>query len=279
MNKRFHFDGDFFYRISRVQNQLSSLLGITIVPSARNSFIEERLLRDVNHIKNLHDQGRHAGRDYHINRLAIFAKHLSEVRSADKELFNAFKSELRSASAEDYFGLRLEVDTAASLYRKGLSFTHPDPPDFRVQTQYGTVGIECKSGHLAGGDRTIEEKFKDLIIEKSGKPYYNESNILFVDLTNIFYNTMLRVQDDSLEFDIDQLRTWSEEAIENFALEIGGILLFTYQTDDGSDDDGIWHDYVRIDNSDREARVTNFLDEHYPFEKTTKNSPWYPSQP
>ncbi|AOV95332.1 hypothetical protein AQV86_05440 [Nanohaloarchaea archaeon SG9] len=246
-------------RFGSVQSELAELLDTEFLPGENDQITD--YMRDVaEETIRLHNAGEYERRDYNLLRLKMFAKHLSEVKSTREELFDEFREELKKEDYDNYFGTRFEIDVAASLIRKDIDFEHPDPPDFDVQDK--NVDIECQSSHFSGGDRTIEEKIKQTIGSKSGKDYYNQSNALFVDMTNIYFSSADRDEDISRE----KVKKWVRENFEVFDRKIGSLVLFTYVADASSGNSRLHHSYLRFDNYENKPKeeLVEFLDQHWP---------------
>lgn len=262
----------FMTRFGQVQSKLADLLDTKFIPGKRDQITD--YVYDVqNRILELHNEGNYDRRDHHLMRLAMFAKHLEELRSKREDLFEDFKQQLKEEDYSHYFGTRFEIDIATSLVRKDIGFEHPDPPDFRISGE--DIAIECGSGHFSGGDRTIREKLEQTVDNKSGKPYYNSSSALFIDLTNIFYHNA------SMETDIsnDKLKKWVRDHLETFDLDIGSVVLFTYVADASEESSGLRHSYLRIDNDNSDDKLIEFLDQHWPVEDLYIPETFYPSEP
>lgn len=204
----------------------------------------------------------------------MFLKHLKEIREADSGLFGDFQEELKKEDYDTYYGTRFEIDCAASLIRKGVDFSHPDPPDFVIDAE-GEPVIECTTSHLSGGSRTIEEKFKQSLINKSGKPYFTSDAGLFIDITNLIF-TSARNQTELTE---KKIKRWVEECLHNFNLDIGSILIFTYMVETNGDHPGIGHHYWRVENQGAEGSLVEFLDRNYPYEGSSVQDPYHPQDP
>ncbi|MFT4869158.1 MAG: hypothetical protein ACI83Q_000782 [Colwellia polaris] len=262
----------FMARFAQIQNRLADLLETKFIPGEKDQ-ITQYIYNTSENILEMHNSGRYRERDYHLLRLAIFAKHLEEVEEERNEVFEEFRSELKSQTHNEYFGTRFEVDIAASLIRKDIDFDHPDPPDFDIVNR--DCVIECTTSHFSGGDRTPEEKIKQAIESKSGKSYFDSSNALFIDITNIYFAMAQREKEYSQEYIEEQV----EERLDVFNHDIGSVILFTYVVDRSASPPGLHHSYIRVDNSSAEADLTAFLDSHWPKEGEHVPETYFPSEP
>jgi len=97
---------------------------------------------------------------------------LDFIKTRDNNLLSEYASSLTSAKAQDYSyltGIWFEVRMAAMFLKTGLQFTRPDPPDFLVEIDSTTIGVECHAPRaLPGAD--VEKRIK-VAVEKKGKKY------------------------------------------------------------------------------------------------------------
>ncbi|MCX2819049.1 hypothetical protein EGH25_06755, partial [Haladaptatus sp. F3-133] len=203
-----------------------------------------------------------------------FIPYLNTAHEEDNKLFKGYKQELKEIGYERYFGVRFELDTAASLIRRDVNYSSPDPPDFVVQTGDGEISIECTTSHFSGGDRTAREKYTQFLTSKSSKEYFNENTALFVDVTNIdFFEAH---SEESNQITGENEKSWIRECSENFGLDIGSVVVFRYI----GHGQGIGHHYRRCDIHDNiTPELKDFLDEQYPIENvSTETSPYHFSE-
>jgi len=261
---------DFYQQFGAVMLPIGNLLDMRFTPQSEEG-MEEFLYKISKGVLELNKQGELIQRDYELSKLNMFRKHLSEVEERDRELFNEYKRELNQVGYDRYFGIRFELDVAASLIRKGVAYSHPDPPDFEIQHGDQELAIECTSAHFSGGDRTKREKFTQCLTSKSSKDYFNQNTALFIDVTNLDYAAATGVTSGSINED-DEKR-WIRECSENFNLDIGSVVTFRYM----GDEQGIRHEYRRCDiDGNIAGHLRAFLDEHYPVGDTrTKTLPYH----
>lgn len=262
------FIGDFV----RVQRRLAELLDTKFIPGQKDQitgYIFD-LQRDI---LNLHREEKYRKRNYHLFRLKFLAKHLEEVKMEKEDLFVELREELKRQDHDNYFGTRFEIDIAASLIRKGIAFEHPDPPDFEIRNS--EVNIECQSGHFSGANRTIREKIEQSVSAKSGKFYYNSKSALFIDITNIFFNSARRERDPSNQ----DFKEWVKNHMKVFDLDIGSVILFAYVADTSKSNPNLTHSYLRIDNEDIDDDLADFLDANWSESDLQFSGTFYPSEP
>jgi len=199
-------------------------------------------------------------RDYELARLAMLVKHLQHIERYDFRLLQKFREKI-NRSDSDYYGVRFEVAVASSLIRKGVQFTHPDPPDFRITYDGSAICIECASRHVS------QDKPLDIVLEikrainrKSRRRYDIPRCALFVDITNLYYLAHLKGQ-------ITQLRAikGSVKEILEKESDFGSILLFVYIMNKAKNRFEL--NYIRVDNKKICPTLKEFLDRFYPVDK------------
>jgi len=264
----------FMIRFGAIQSELASVLDEQFVPGEYDSQIADYLYETQKSILRHHNSGNSGERDYHLLRLQMFLKHLKKIEERDPDLFSDFREELKKEDYDNYYGTRFEIDCAASLFRKGVDFSHPDPPDFVIDTE-GKPVIECTTSHISGGNRTVEQKLKQSIISKSGKPYFTSNSAIFIDITNLAYAAV----NNETELTGELVKRWMNECISNFNLNIGSILIFMYLIETRGDESSIGHHYWRLENQGVDDTLVRFLNEHYPYGDSSVRKPYHPHDP
>lgn len=236
----------------RVGEELADLLhfGRQDEPSPMMEHLDGRYRDILQYEKEGNDLSR-----FMIGRLAILSRHLHAIREERPELYSEFVDEFHDIEHGQYFGWRCEVDTANFLINTGVEFTHPDPPDFRVDAEEGPITIECTSSHYSGSSRSIEEKVKAAVTSKAEKNYSGPSTAIFLELTNVYPTAISRDEN----FGSDELKQWVRERCGLFDYDVGGVVLLGYVAD--IDEPRVFHavDRVDIEPSDQ---LLAFLDEH-----------------
>jgi len=81
---------------------------------------------------------------------------------------------------------------AYSLLEKGIKYTKPEPPDFKIKHKKVELYIECASAQFdfnaAPDKKKIYTKLKKTLISKMQKGYANPETALFVDITNLIFH-------------------------------------------------------------------------------------------
>jgi hypothetical protein len=246
----------FELRFLQVSEALALLLDMRFVPdaSSRNHPIH----RSLQHILDLHTQGEFRSRDLHLNRMYLVAKNLAEVREHSPDYFESFKSRIKKAvKGDNYYGVRFELNIAATLARHNVSFEMPDPPDFLIPGFGEEVTIECTSARRRkrAPKQSYFYKIESAAGKKSRKTYTCSGTAVFVDITNLVFTTLQHNKSLLDLIDRHKLSSMCEEH------EYGSLILFDYETQ-GS---GIASVYYRIDCPAISPDLRAFLNEYFPF--------------
>lgn len=177
---------EFMMRLGDQVLEINRMLGAKYVPG--HACMDSPIGRDLVQMFEHHNAGRYALRDFELLRLTMLVKNLKEIEACRPELLAHYKRELRrSSSSAGYYGIRFEVNIAASLTRHGVSYRKTEAPDFSLN---GGAGIECTSARL-----TVEKPRSDLlykvrscVAKKARGEYVSSSVALLVDVTNLFFH-------------------------------------------------------------------------------------------
>ncbi len=207
-----------------------------------------------------HNQRDYSRRNVEIAKLSMLVKHLQTIEKHDKILLNGFKGIIRDTSKDwgTYFGVRMEINIAASLIQKEINFTKTESPDFTIDER--NIFIECGSCHMSNNSSAnVANKIRSAIFEKSDKPYCNPSTVLCLDITNV----------SASREEAESELLASKEAIQGMVRQIlsetnsnyGSILLFSYFMDTANQ---FYSGYWRVDNGIITKDLRDFLDKYYP---------------
>lgn len=166
-------------------------------------------------------------RDLEMVRLKFLAQDLERLKEKKPQLLKRFRIRVRQAGQNSsYYGFRFEVKMASMLLKDRFDFTMPDPPDFAIETKFGTAFIEC------GSSRLHKEKAGELwykveaeLREKGAKPYANCRTALAMDITNLRFHGMGMDHPAAM---VD-LKPRLAEALNKTPL--GSVLLYAYLYD------------------------------------------------
>lgn len=246
---------EFILRFGSVVSGLGELLGFKFIEG--NHYSQTYLGQWTRRVLLHHNAGHYKERDLDLTTLVMLRKHLEEIQAHDPNLFAGFKRELRKCmEADNYFGLRMEINTAASLIRKGANFLKRESPDFAVTLPNGKAFVECGSAHFTKPKGyNVAAKLAANILGKCQKPYANPATARFMDTTNIF-SADPRAYEDHLEHLKDHVRSCLPSD------KYGSVLLFTYLQN--ADTNRFESAYVRADGDAIDPVLSSFLDAFYP---------------
>lgn len=250
---------DFMMTFGTLVVELHGLLGMRFIKGnvSDNSQIGQSLQRIID----FNNFGNYFQRDNELIKMTLLVKHLKEIEGYDLDLLKVFKKQLYKCDTHNkYFGVRFEINIAASLIRKNVIFTKDESPDFVVHSGDRQIFIECGSAHLSKpkpGD--VIYKICSVINKKSRKPYCNPATALFIDITNIFYNSLI----NEILPEKDEIK---EHIRENLcSIPFGAVILFTYIYN--KELNRFESVYIRVDNECIDKILLNFLNEFYPFDE------------
>jgi hypothetical protein len=181
------------------------------------------------------------------------------------EHFKYLKERLRNPGQDtNFYGARFELNVAATLARHKISFEIPDAtatskdaPDFFIPDSSRGVTLECACTMRLKDEpkSSYFYKIKSTIHRKENKEYADSNAALFVDITNLFFQTM--THEISLFDLIDRPRL--HRLVENYSF--GNLTLVWYETLG----EGIASIYRRFDSPSIAENLEAFLDAHFPF--------------
>ena len=248
----------FLPAFAAVASGVSRLLDMKFVPGSpdQSTFIGTALQS----ILQLNNEGKLAARDVQLNRMAMLAKHLKEVADANPSLFDDFRERLRAvANLDEFFGVRFELNIAATLCRHQISFHKTESPDFLIDSDQNQIGIECTSVRLRKPTDKQDFRYKlhSKLREKSQMPYASTSTALFVDITNVMYHTV------QAGGNLNGLLNRTAAAHIAEASPFGNLGIFAYFTI--PKEGGIHSSYIRLDKSTIAPPLRDFLNLCFPF--------------
>lgn len=260
---------DFIFLFGSIANDLSILLDLQFIPG--NHYSRTFIGQKFQWILNLHNSKEYITRDAELLKIAFLTKHLKEIRSYDEKLFALFRKNLKKCmKAADFYGLRMEIYTAAALVRGNINFEKSESPDFQLRDLYKNTSIECGSAHFSQPGGHYERKIIGVLKTKASKPYAHPSAALFIDVTNILFSTIDSKIEDST-YDIKKTIR-NELSINSF----GSVILFSYIfLNEGNK---IECNYIRTDNQNIDPTLLDFLNNHFPFGSYEPNDPWLTNQ-
>lgn len=176
--------------------------------------------RMIGDVLDYHDQNQRFVRDWEAFHIGIFAMQLEAIKKKDEDLFRHFRRQLRRISEKGYFGFRLEVQTVSIFYQMNIKFRKRESPDFSVKYEGAEVFVECCSINLdEPRGKDVSYKVLSALTDKGRKPYANNKTALFLDYTNIFFNSIV----SGVRLDLEALSADIKEKIDTF--NFGAIIL------------------------------------------------------
>lgn len=260
---------NFMMRFGSVAAELNRLLGMRFSKGVGSKTEIGQSLSAILYYQN---QGDYLQRDCELGKATLLVKELQEIERYDPNLLKAFKRQIhKSVTRGQYFGARLEINIAATLIRKDTKFTKGESPDFTINKENKDIFIECGSAHLSRrklGD--LKCKISSVVNEKSNKTYCNPSTALCIDITNIYYSSLI----NEALLEKDEIRQYVRKTLE--AISFGSVIVFIYAFN--RELDRFESGYIRIDNRNIDETLLNFLNECFPISEHTLHEFSIPSE-
>jgi hypothetical protein len=189
---------------------------------------------------------------------------MERILRYNRDLFKHFRKKLLRCSADNYFGLRLELRIAATLLARKVPFKKSEAPDFVLSND---VGIECTSTHLdlqnLNNPDEVLYKVKAAIAQKSGYNYKTKSNILAIDVSNLVFHEgqeqcaqILADKDKSIPLIRDMIGSSPFQSLLYFCYAWIPLM--------EGNDVNLQLLHVRVDREDMDSASRLFLDSQYP---------------
>jgi hypothetical protein len=208
----------------------------------------------------LYNRGDGLNGNIELLKLQLLVEDLRRIEAHSDKLLRYFSAQLHKTKYyQSYFGLRMEIRTAASLIEKGIIFFKAESPDFTVSDR--NVYIECGSIHVTSAHVRLETQIAKPLKGKSVKGYCTPSTALFIDCTNLLFRAP-NTSDQDVRAEVGTVLS---------STDFGSTLLFDYHvTADGR----LHHSYYRIDNSVIDNNLLQFLTEYYPLGSYSTGPGW-----
>ena len=238
-------------------NNLSRLLEMRFTPGETGN--DSPVGKSLRKVLDYHNRGEYSRRDHELAKMQLLTKHLGAIGHHDHHMLGQFAKQLRDSHGWDqYFGARLEINVAASLIRKGVTFRKREHPDFAILNT-NDVCIECASTHM-NIPKTYDGKYNisRVIRAKSAKPYCNARAALFIDVTNLLYNDAT----NQIFFAKAELAAYVTKLLQQHRSQFGSVVLFTYMINKVLN--RFESNYMRVDNTSLAPSLLFFLDQCYP---------------
>lgn len=247
---------NFILTFNKVNTEIGRLLRYRFLPD-KHAY-DTVVGKIFKNILEYHNSGEYQKRDRELGRMFMLLKHLESIENYDNSLLKYFRKELKRADTTDgFYGIRFEVNIAASLIQKEISFKKQESPDFIINYNSKDIGIECGSTRIRKevDDPDLYYKIRSTINSKTNKLYSNSRTSLFIDMTNLIH-TILNIEGKP---DFDKAREKVKNNIANN--DFGSVILFTYLFRYSKS--RFESNYIRVDNSNIDNDLNDFLNLHF----------------
>lgn len=229
---------------------------------ASNRYIDSELRK----LKQLHETGNFIQRDKEFIVLDRLFYDLKILELNSPTAFKKFIPQLKSCLINEYFGLRLEIHTAAILASHRISFSVSERPDFSIYPNTSKqCFIECTSRHLTKPkpSEILVKSIDTAISAKATQEYMNLNTALFIDITNLTAKDWKIVR--NTESGIKATKAFISDRINKTL--IGSAICFSWIIDL----EKLQFDcaYNRVDHNRIDMSLKNFLDDKYPINQKT----------
>ncbi|WP_345972972.1 hypothetical protein [Sulfurimonas diazotrophicus] len=199
----------------------------------------------------------------HYGRLYMLTLNMQSIKKFDKVLFKKYNRALKkSVYDNNFYGLRMEINTIAHFIQKNISFNKQESPDFEITHNGNKVYIECTSVVFERKTSTNEDVLKKILFkinEKNEKPYASNSTSLWIETTNMTH----RVAANSMDLDNRYLKKEITKYLQTHPhIKYGSIYLYQGFYHPLSQRFIIGHTGIIGDNASYE--LNNFLETYFP---------------
>lgn len=123
-------------------------------------------------------------------------QYLEELKKISQKKYKVWKNRLiKNTDNVGIYGDLFELYITWSLVMKKIEFKSIDSPDFEINYNNSKIFIECTSSQFENGKTPtkveILSKLENTVFKKLMSKYANTSTALFVDITNLCYNSKL----------------------------------------------------------------------------------------
>lgn len=237
-------------------SELSRLLKTRFTPKRPGA---TALGQSLAQIMMLHLAGEYVGRDIEFVRVKFLVTQLQRIEGVEPAILRKLVKPLKVARNIDrFYGIRFEVNIAATLIRNEIQFDKQETPDFRVHWRAIQLGIECAGLHIRKAKEREDYLYKidSKIFEKEKQSYCNNQTGLFLDITNLAYHAYAR----GVTWTKEQLRHRVSDSVANSSF--GSVTCFTYLFN--ADLDRFQSSYVRVDHPRISDDLRAFMDRVFP---------------
>jgi hypothetical protein len=223
---------------------------------------KEPLFEQLNLIIHYHNTTQHEFRQYGLARLAMLILDLQSIERNDGRLMKHFQRLFKRCTGNTYWGLRFEIDLAATLVKKALPFDKgeflPGGDARNADFVLNPLAIECAGVHV---DKlrftTFLHKVQGVLVEKSLKPYCARTVALFIDITNLLHHRVL------LELPFDEQGFRDSVRVLNHRTGFGSVVLSLWLFNKSTAEVRYQNLFIREDHPNIDPRLKKFLTEDF----------------
>ena len=207
-------------------------------------------------------------------KMKMLRNNLDQIGKHDPGMLKKFQKRLQEPDYNNYFGTRMEVQTAAILIQKRINFRQipsspkkGESPDFAITWEMTKLYVECTNSHYSEATPATKplppyRKISNSIDTKAQKSYAGMKTALFLDFTGVHShsadeNHILRSPTSFTDF------VKSVPGCTHF----GSVVLLTYSFDPVKQ---IYSaGFAREDNHGISSELKSFLGQHFSGEGVT----------
>lgn len=194
-------------------------------------------------------------------------QYLEELKKISQKKYKVWKNRLiKNTDNVGIYGDLFELYITWSLVMKKVEFKSIDSPDFEINYNNSKIFIECTSSQFENGKTPtkveILSKLENTVFKKLMSKYANTSTALFVDITNLCYNSKLlnsNITQDEIKLSVLN----ASNKIDGFESSItyGAFMFFWINISKDSKGRIIYvsNSFDIIENKNCDSKLLNFL--------------------
>lgn len=194
-------------------------------------------------------------------------QYLEELKKISQKKYKVWKNRLiKNTDNVGIYGDLFELYITWSLVMKKVEFKSIDSPDFEINYNNSKIFIECTSSQFENGKTPtkveILSKLENTVFKKLMSKYANTSTALFVDITNLCYNSKLlnsNITQDEIKLSV--LNASSKIDAFESSTTYGAFMFFWINISKDSKDRIIYvsNSFDIIENKNCDSKLLNFL--------------------
>lgn len=217
----------------------------------------------LDYSRKLNDEHYPIGRDLILNQFRHTFQSLDKVRNYNAELFTRIKRKFLKLNTPDNLnGFLVELYLAVLLIENNLDFVWRDRPDFTVEYDGCSLFLEATSATRVLPPTTdLRKKILERYNDKNKKDYAAKNGVLFIDYTNIIFESGLN--EDLTQY--ENLISYIEPRIKDS--KFGSVILCHTYSD--LEDHRLHIGFNPIFCEDADAKIIDFV--KFFFSKSERN--------